>query len=149
MSITRCLTVQLASLALSLAFTAGPVFAQSAHVLVPADKVQWGPAPPALPADIKAALADVPSAEIFSYPNYHHAFARHNGLHYDARAAALANRRTETFLNQNCSGVRSKSLDDSLESFASGKRKIVSISRVGGAGSPRQSSQTTVRTIRT
>ena len=47
MSITRCLTVQLASLALSLACTAGPVFAQSAHVLVPADKVQWGPAPPA------------------------------------------------------------------------------------------------------
>lgn len=52
-------------------------------------------------AQIKAALADVPSAEIFSYPNCHHAFARHNGLHYDARAAALANRRTETFLNQN------------------------------------------------
>ena len=37
MSITRCLTVQLASLALSLTFTAGAVSAQSAHVLVPAD----------------------------------------------------------------------------------------------------------------
>src|SRR5207245_2782154 len=48
MSITRCLTVQLASLALSLTFTVGPVFARSAHVVVPADKVQWGPAPPAL-----------------------------------------------------------------------------------------------------
>jgi hypothetical protein len=67
-------------------------------------------------------------------------------LPHDSRLPVIY---TETFLNQNCSGVRSKSLDDSLESFASGKRKIVSISRVGGAGSPRQSSQTTVRTIRT
>ena len=58
MSITRCLTVQLASLALSLAFTAGPVFAQSAHVLVPADKVQWGPAPPALPAGAEIAVLE-------------------------------------------------------------------------------------------
>ena len=58
MSITRGLTVQLASLALSLAFTAGPVFAQSAHVLVPADKVQWGPAPPALPAGAEIAVLE-------------------------------------------------------------------------------------------
>jgi hypothetical protein len=58
MSITRCLTVQLASLALSLACTAGPVFAQSAHVLVPADKVQWGPAPPALPARAEIAVLE-------------------------------------------------------------------------------------------
>jgi hypothetical protein len=58
MSITRCLTVQLASLALSLAFTAGPIFAQSAHVLVPADKVQWGPAPPALPAGAEIAVLE-------------------------------------------------------------------------------------------
>jgi hypothetical protein len=28
---------------------AAPTFAQSAHILVPADKVQWGPAPPVLP----------------------------------------------------------------------------------------------------
>ena len=47
MSITRRLTVQLASLALGLTSTAAPVVAQSTHVLVPADKVQWGPAPPA------------------------------------------------------------------------------------------------------
>jgi hypothetical protein len=58
MSITRCLTVQLASLALSLTFTAGAVFAQSTHVLVPADKVQWGPAPPALPAGAQIAVLE-------------------------------------------------------------------------------------------
>ena len=58
MSITRCLTVQLASLALGLTCTAGPVFAQSTHVLVPADKVQWGPAPPALPAGAQIAVLE-------------------------------------------------------------------------------------------
>lgn len=58
MSITRCLTVQLASLALSLTFTAGPVSAQSTHVLVPADKVQWGPAPPALPAGAQISVLE-------------------------------------------------------------------------------------------
>src|SRR6202163_1231112 len=58
MSITRCLTVQLGPLALSLAFTAGPVFAQSAHVLVPADKVQWGAAPPVLPAGAQIAVLE-------------------------------------------------------------------------------------------
>jgi quercetin dioxygenase-like cupin family protein len=58
MSITRCLTVQLASLALSLTFTAAPVFAQSTHVLVPADKVVWGPAPPVLPAGAQIAVLE-------------------------------------------------------------------------------------------
>ena len=58
MSITRCLTVQLAFLALSLTFTAGPVSAQSAHVLVPADKLQWGPAPPALPAGAQVSVLE-------------------------------------------------------------------------------------------
>jgi carboxymethylenebutenolidase len=47
---------------------------------------------------IKATLANIPSAKIFSYPGCHHAFARHNGLHYDAQAATLANGRTEAFL---------------------------------------------------
>jgi carboxymethylenebutenolidase len=47
---------------------------------------------------IKAALADVPSATIHSYPGCNHAFARHTGLHYDAKAAALANGRTQAFL---------------------------------------------------
>ena len=63
MSITRCLTVQLAFLALSLASTAGPAFAQSTHVLVPADKVQWGPAPPALPAGAQIAVLEGNPAE--------------------------------------------------------------------------------------
>jgi quercetin dioxygenase-like cupin family protein len=58
MSITRCLTVQLASLALSLTFTAGAVSAQSAHVLVPADQVQWGPAPPVLPAGAQISVLE-------------------------------------------------------------------------------------------
>ena len=58
MSITRCLTVPLASLALSLTFTTGPVFAQSTHVLVPAAKVQWGPAPPVLPGGAQIAVLE-------------------------------------------------------------------------------------------
>lgn len=49
-------------------------------------------------ARIKAALADVPSAQVYSYPGQNHAFARHTGAHYDAKAAALANGRTWAFL---------------------------------------------------
>jgi carboxymethylenebutenolidase len=48
---------------------------------------------------IKAALAGKPDATVFSYPGQHHAFARHNGAHYDAAAAALANGRTAEFLH--------------------------------------------------
>ena len=40
-----------------LALTA-PAGAQSAHVLVPADKVQWGPAPPALPAGAEISVLE-------------------------------------------------------------------------------------------
>ncbi len=47
---------------------------------------------------IKAALADVPSAKIYSYSGCNHAFARHTGVHYDAKAATLANGRTWAFL---------------------------------------------------
>jgi carboxymethylenebutenolidase len=49
---------------------------------------------------IKGALADVRRATVFSYPNCHHAFSRHDGLHYDAQAAQLARGRTEAFLAQ-------------------------------------------------
>jgi ChrR Cupin-like domain len=63
MSITRCVTVQLASAALSLTFSAGPIVAQSTHVVVPADKVQWGPAPPALPAGAQIAVLEGNPAE--------------------------------------------------------------------------------------
>lgn len=51
-------------------------------------------------AEIKAALAKKPKAIIYSYPGQRHAFARHNGAHYNAAAARLANTRTSEFLNQ-------------------------------------------------
>ena len=49
MSITRRATVHLGFAVLGLTMAAAPLLAQASHVLVPADKVQWGPAPPALP----------------------------------------------------------------------------------------------------
>jgi carboxymethylenebutenolidase len=51
-------------------------------------------------AEIKAALARKPNATVYSYPGQRHACARHNGAHYNAAAAALANGRTSEFLNQ-------------------------------------------------
>jgi carboxymethylenebutenolidase len=51
-------------------------------------------------AEIKAALAKKPNATVYSYPGQRHAFSRHNGLHYNAAAATLANGRTGEFLNQ-------------------------------------------------
>ena len=51
-------------------------------------------------AEIKTALAKKPSATVYSYPDQHHAFTRHNGTHYNAAAAALANGRTSEFLNR-------------------------------------------------
>jgi carboxymethylenebutenolidase len=51
-------------------------------------------------AKIKKALATKTNATVYSYPGQHHAFARHNGAHYDAAAAALAKGRTIDFLNQ-------------------------------------------------
>jgi quercetin dioxygenase-like cupin family protein len=58
MNITRCATVQFASLALSLTFLVVPAFAQATHILVPADKVQWGPAPPVLPAGAQISVLE-------------------------------------------------------------------------------------------
>ena len=49
-------------------------------------------------AEIKTALAKKPRTTVYSYPGQHHAFARHNGAHYNAAAAALANGRTREFL---------------------------------------------------
>lgn len=57
MSITGCRSVQVAVVAVGLAVTAGPATAQS-HVLVPANKVQWGPAPPQLPAGAQVAVLE-------------------------------------------------------------------------------------------
>ncbi len=51
-------------------------------------------------AEIKAALAGKPTATVYSYPGRYHAFSRHNGAHYNAAAATLANRRTSEFLHQ-------------------------------------------------
>jgi carboxymethylenebutenolidase len=51
-------------------------------------------------AQIKKALADNPNATVYSYPGQHHAFARHNGAHYDATSATLANGRTTEFLHR-------------------------------------------------
>ena len=36
----------------------GAAYAQPPHVLVPADKVQWGPAPPALPAGAQISVLE-------------------------------------------------------------------------------------------
>jgi carboxymethylenebutenolidase len=51
-------------------------------------------------AEIKTALAGKPDATVYSYPGQRHAFARHNGAHYNAAAAALANGRTSEFLHR-------------------------------------------------
>jgi carboxymethylenebutenolidase len=51
-------------------------------------------------AQIKAALGSKANATVYSYPGQRHAFARHNGTHYNAAAAALANGRTSEFLNR-------------------------------------------------
>lgn len=51
-------------------------------------------------AAIKATFADNPNAVIYSYPGQNHAFARHNGAHYNAAAAELANGRTNEFLKR-------------------------------------------------
>src|ERR1700758_4734901 len=51
-------------------------------------------------AEIKTALASKANATVYSYPGQRHAFARHNGTHYNAAAAALANGRTSEFLHR-------------------------------------------------
>jgi carboxymethylenebutenolidase len=51
-------------------------------------------------AEIKAALSRKPNATVYSYPGQSHAFSRHNGTHYNAAAATLANGRTSEFLHQ-------------------------------------------------
>ncbi len=56
--ITRSTTVHLATVALALTVTVTTAVAQSTHVLVPADKVQWGPAPPALPAGAEISVLE-------------------------------------------------------------------------------------------
>jgi carboxymethylenebutenolidase len=52
-------------------------------------------------AQIKNALASKPNVTVYGYPGQRHAFSRHNGAHYDASSAKLANGRTSEFLHQN------------------------------------------------
>lgn len=63
MRITRCRSVHLAALALGLTLTVAPAAAQSTHVLVPADNVQWGAAPPQLPAGAQVSVLEGNPAE--------------------------------------------------------------------------------------
>jgi carboxymethylenebutenolidase len=56
--------------------------------------------PKAAQAEIKVALASKPNATVYSYPGQHHAFSRHNGAHYNAAAAGLANGRTRECLHE-------------------------------------------------
>jgi len=51
-------------------------------------------------AAIRAALAKKPNVTVYSYPGQSHAFSRHNGEHYNAAAAHLANGRTSEFLSR-------------------------------------------------
>jgi quercetin dioxygenase-like cupin family protein len=57
MSTNRSLT-RLGVFAFGLLVAAVPVIAQSGHVLVPADQVQWAPAPPVLPAGAEIAVLE-------------------------------------------------------------------------------------------
>jgi carboxymethylenebutenolidase len=47
--------------------------------------------PKAAQAAIKVALTGRPNATVYSCPGQCHAFPRHNGAHYNAKAATLAN----------------------------------------------------------
>jgi len=59
MSSTHRTAVRFASLLLLvLSFTAAPALTQSHHVLVPADKVQWAPAPPFLPSGAEISVLE-------------------------------------------------------------------------------------------
>ena len=51
-------------------------------------------------AAIRAAVAKKPNASVYSYPGQCHAFSRHNGKHYNAASAHLANGRTSEFLSR-------------------------------------------------
>jgi hypothetical protein len=62
MKLSQSLTAPFAALALTLAFAA-PSMAQTTHIAVPADKVQWGPAPPILPAGAQIAVLEGNPAE--------------------------------------------------------------------------------------
>lgn len=49
---------------------------------------------------IVAALDGRPGVELHSYPGCHHAFSRHDGMHFDAAAATLSRARTLEFFGR-------------------------------------------------
>jgi hypothetical protein len=55
--------VRVAVIVSGLSFASGPTFAQTQHILVPADKVQWAPAPPIMPAGAQIAVLEGNPAE--------------------------------------------------------------------------------------
>ena len=55
--------VRIALVVLGLSAACATGYAQTAHILVPADKVQWGPAPPILPAGAQIAVLEGNPAE--------------------------------------------------------------------------------------
>jgi anti-sigma factor ChrR (cupin superfamily) len=63
MSTTRFAAVQLASLAVGLTMTVATATAQTSHIVVPPAKVQWGPAPPFLPAGAEISVLEGNPAE--------------------------------------------------------------------------------------
>lgn len=58
MKITRSLTVRFGIVAAGLAVAAGSLTAQTSHILVPADKVQFAPGPPHLPPGAQVAVLE-------------------------------------------------------------------------------------------
>jgi carboxymethylenebutenolidase len=58
----------------------------------------WGRRTSSFPRQRK--VANKPNTTVYSSPGQRHAFARHNGTHYNAAAAAVANERTSEFLNR-------------------------------------------------
>jgi quercetin dioxygenase-like cupin family protein len=58
MKISHVVTVPFVAAFLSVAAGSTPGFAQDHHIVVPVDKVQWGPAPPILPAGAQLAVLE-------------------------------------------------------------------------------------------
>jgi carboxymethylenebutenolidase len=80
-------------------------------------------------AEIKAAFAAKSNTKIYSYPGQRHAFARHNGAHYNAAAAALPTAGRANFLNTNCDDRFFASLQHSLQTR--GGDDILSVQPLG------------------
>lgn len=60
--------------------------------------------PPEVQRQLQDGLKDHPAVTLFSYAGMDHAFARHNGTHFDAEAAALAEGRSRDLLRASLQG---------------------------------------------